>query len=508
MSANICDEPKGAERVGTVDAPEGLQPNALRRIAVRGGAVLLGSRLLVQLFSTLITILVARFLRPYDYGVVTAGGIVYILAEIMAEAGVGRALVQKPELGDRDQDAAFALSLSVSMALYLVLYALAAPFSVFMRSPELVTFLRVTGLILLLIPFRAIPLSILERRLQLGRLSVLGIGFSLTQGFVVLGCAWAGFGYWSFAAGVVAAQLLQIGALVKITGWSPRLHRPEKGFNPLFAFGLNLSGARICLFLYSNSDYVVLGRLLGPEALGYYSLAFILISIPLQKLVSNCNHVAFPVFCRLNHDRDRMRSWFLRLTVLIGAVGTPALIGIALVAADAFPQILGQKWMPAVLPLQLMCVAGVSLMLGGTFDALFNALGRPDILFRYYLACLLVFPPCFYLVGGRYGVPGVALVWSLVCPLMVCSMIAMTRKITGFGLADLLRGQLPIWAANLFMALVVLGVQSGLRGHDLMLPRLVLSIAAGIIAYGLAIRAVAWDSVMGSVRLLWKERAG
>jgi O-antigen/teichoic acid export membrane protein len=507
MSAITRDKLAEAEPVEPPDSPGGVQPAALRRAAVRGGAAMLGSRLACQVLGSAITLLVARFVRPYDYGIVTAGGIVYILAEIMAEAGMGRALVQKPDLSDRDQDEAFTLSLGIALTLYAVLYGLALPVSDFMRSPDLVAFLRVTGLVLLLIPFRAVPLSLLDRRLQLGRQSVLGIAYSLTQGFVVLGLAWRGLGYWSFAAGVMAANLLQVCVLIKLTGWRPRLRWPEGGFNPLFAFGIQLSGARLCLFLYSNADYIVVGRLLGPVTLGYYSLAFMVISIPLQKLVSNCNQVAFPVFCRISHDRDRLGSWFSRLLVLIGSVGTPALVGVALVAPDAFPLVLGQKWAPAVLPLQIMCIAGISLMIGGTFDALFNALGRPDILFRYYLACLLIYPPCFYLVGGRWGVPGVALVWSLVCPVMVTSMIVLTRPITRFGLGELLRGQIPIWAANLFMVLIVLGVQSVASGPGLILPRLVLSIVAGAVAYGLATRALAWDSVMGSIRLLWREYA-
>jgi O-antigen/teichoic acid export membrane protein len=260
--------------------------------------------------------------------------------------------------------------------------------------------------------------------------------------------------------------------------------------------------------LYSNSDYAVVARLMGPVDLGYYSLAFMVISMPLQKLVANCNGIAYPVFCRISHDRDRTRNWFFRLTILIGALGTPALVGVALVANDAVPMILGQKWTPAVLPLQIMCAAGVSMMIGGTFDALFSALGRPDVLFRYYLACLLVFPPCFYLAGSFYGVPGVALAWSLVCPLMVFSLIALARPITGFGPGDLLKGQLPIWIANLFMILIVLGIQYTFTGPDLMLPRLVLSIVAGTIAYVLAIWALARDSVAGNMKLLWRECAG
>jgi O-antigen/teichoic acid export membrane protein len=484
-----------------------LTPKALRRIAVRGGAALLGSRLFSQTFAWVVTILVARALRPYDYGVVAAGGILYGFAEIMAEAGIGRAVIQKPTLSRRDLDEAFTLSLAVALVFYGLVFALAAPSAIALRNPDQVLYLRVNGLFLLLMPIRSIPMGILNRRLELGRLSALGAVCSVVQGLVVLGCAWAGFGYWSFVASFAVAALLEVATLVALTGWRPRLYWPRHGINPLTIFGLQLSGARLCVFLYSNSDYAVVGRLLGPEQLGYYSLAFLVISMPLQKLVANLGGVAYPVFCRMSHDRERLANWFFRLTVLVGSIGTPALIGLALVANDAFPLLLGQKWIPAVVPLQLMCVAGVFMMIGGMFDGLFNALGRPDILFRYNLACAFVFPPCFWVAGLMLGTVGVALAWSLVCPLMVLSLVILTRQITNFGPGQLLRGQGPVWSACVLMAMAVMGVKYLLTPIDFVALRLAASIAAGVISYVAAIRLLAWDSVAGNLKMLWKEYA-
>src|SRR5690242_14807978 len=71
----------------------------LRRRAVRGGAVLVATRLLTQTFLWAVTLVVARLLTPYDYGLMTTGLIFVTLADLLADAGVGRALVQKKDLG-------------------------------------------------------------------------------------------------------------------------------------------------------------------------------------------------------------------------------------------------------------------------------------------------------------------------------------------------------------------------------------------------------------------------
>ena len=72
-----------------------LEVAALRRLAVRGGAYLISSRLIVQLFSWVVTIVAARLLRPYDYGILTAASTFINLADLLAEGGVCKALVQK-----------------------------------------------------------------------------------------------------------------------------------------------------------------------------------------------------------------------------------------------------------------------------------------------------------------------------------------------------------------------------------------------------------------------------
>src|SRR5262249_3525686 len=143
--------------------------------------------------------------------------------------------------------------------------------------------------------------------------------------------------------------------------------------------------------------------LLGPIFLGYYSLAFQLISLPVQKLTATANQVMFPVYCRLQGDRVRLRDWFLRLTALQACVGLPVLAGMALVAPDGLPLVLGDQWGQAVLPLQLLCPVGFVMMVGSAMGPFLNALGRPDLNVRYTAACTIVLPVTF-LGAGWWGI--------------------------------------------------------------------------------------------------------
>src|SRR5437899_1025643 len=94
--------PPAAPVAGVAPAPAPEQAAGLRRRAVRGGAILIATRLLTQLALWAVTLVVARLLLPYDYGLMTTGLIFVSLADLLAEAGVGKALIQKKDLSPED----------------------------------------------------------------------------------------------------------------------------------------------------------------------------------------------------------------------------------------------------------------------------------------------------------------------------------------------------------------------------------------------------------------------
>jgi PST family polysaccharide transporter len=488
-------------------AAEGLSVT-LRRRAVRGGAILLASRLLTQGFVWAVTLVVARILLPYDYGMMTTGMIFVGLADLLANAGVGKALVQKTRLEPADLAAGFTLSLILSAALYGLLLALARPAAAFLDMPEFAPFLCVLSLLVLLVPFQAIPLAILDRDLRLGWQSAVYVACALVQAALVLGLALAGLGYWALAAGALAARLLAAAAVSYAARWRPRLRKPGPEAWALLAFGVHVSVGSLLWFIYSNSDFAVVGKVVGPVALGYYSLAFQLISLPVEKLTANCNQVMFPVFCRLQGDRARLRSWYLRLTVLLGLFGLPVMAGMALVAEDGLAVVLGEKWLPAVLPFRLLSVVGGLMVYGASLPPLFNALGRPDINLKYTATCTLLFPLGFVAGGMCWGVAGVCGVWLVLYPLIVGGLLLCTRRLTGVGPVDLLRPQVPVLAAVAFMAGVVWAVQWSLAGPGQVPLRLGLAVAAGALAYAGFLLLVARRTVLADLRALWRELKG
>ncbi len=479
----------------------------LRRRVIRGGTLYLAVRLVLQLFQWMVTLLVARLLLPDDYGLMTTGMLFVGLADTLAEAGVSRALVHKKELATADLAQGFTLSLGLSGVLYLVLYVMAEPAAAILDRPNFAPFLRVLALLLWLIPFEAVPGALLERNLRLGQRSAVRLVGVFSQAVLVWWLAWAGYGYWALAAGALAGRLLQTAYAWYASGWRPALAWPAREAWELLRYGLHVCGATLLWFIYENADFAVLGLLLGPVALGYYALAFQLISLPVEKLTANVNQVTFAVFCKLQHDRERVRSWFLRLAVLLSFVAMPALIGLALVADDALPLLLGQRWRAVVLPFQLLCPVGALMVVISSLSQVIGALGRPDVNLKYNAACALLFPAGFFLLGWYYGIVGVCLAWLSLYPLLAAGLVHLSRHITGIGLWSLASSQWPVVRGVIAMTICVLAMQWSLA-EAAPVMRLMGAIASGVVSYSGWMLATARRTVWQDVKALWRELRG
>jgi len=499
---------------GGVDAPPagpeggGGGPGGLKTSAARGGAAVVGSRLVVQFLTLAVTFLVARILSPHDYAVLTCAAVFLAVADTLSVAGIGPALVQKPHLGEGDLEEGFTLSLGLSLAFFAALFAAAGPLAAYFRYPELKAVVRVCSLTLLLHPFRTVSSAVLERQVRLGRHSAIFTASAVAQSGANLAAALAGLGYWTLVISYCVARVLDTAAFSWLAGWKPRLRRPGPSSRGLLRFGLHVTWTTLLWLACSQSDFAIAAKLVGPESLGYYGLAFQIILLPTTRLAGSFNQVAYTVFCRLQDRRDLVRDWYLRLAGLMGAAVLPVFAGIALTAGDGLAVVLGPKWAPAVTPLRWLCLPGYVLFLMTTLLPVMNALGRADLAAKHNAAYTLVMPAAFYLLGRRYGLVGICAAWAVCYPVVSAALVSLSRPVLGFGFRELARSQLPALASAALMAAAVLGVQRALPGAGLGPQRLAAGVAAGAAVYAAAVLALARKTVGRDLSALVKAFKG
>jgi O-antigen/teichoic acid export membrane protein len=447
------------------------------------------SRSAVQLVSFLTTLLVARLLSPADYGLMALVSVWTYAIALIAELGLGVAIVQFPDLEDRELNACFWVTTGTSGIGYLALYASAPAIAAWFASPMLADVLRVAGLSLPLVAVRTVPDGLLRKGLQLDRVSQAEVASMLVTMPVVLGLAWSGAGVWALVAGSLVMPLANTIASFWFVQWWPGLRVGSRRFREILRYSLAALGARVGWVAYQQVDAVVLGKVSGQVVLGSYSMAKQLASVPLEKITVVANQLALPIMAGFQADRSMMRASFLRGLRLVACLTVPLSLGLALMADDFVWVALGEKWVAMVPPLRVLCVLGLIRSVDTLLPPVLFARYRADALFWWTTTLLLIMPFAFWAGAVWMGPVGVALAWVVVYPIVMAWMAREVLRELELPWTTLWEQVRPVTDAALVMAAAVVATRWALPASDPAerLLRLGLTAGLGAAVYGATI---------------------
>jgi O-antigen/teichoic acid export membrane protein len=337
-----------------------------------------------------------------------------------------------------------------------------------------------------LIALRVIPDSLLRKRLELDKVSKAEIISVIVSVPVVLAMAWRGFGVWALATVALLIPLAQGMVIFWFVRWWPGLRMGGRHLRKIIEYSLATLGGRVSWALYQEADTFILGKISGNVILGFYSMAKLIIGLPVEKVSAVVNLVASPVMARLQADREAMRSVLLRGIRLVVWTTWPVSIGMALVGRDFVHVVLTDKWLSLVPVLYVLSVYGVIRSVAVLLTPVLMARYRARFLFGYNVTLLLVMPPAFW-VGAAWGAAiGVALAWILVYPILMTRLAHEAFREVGLSWRDLWPELRSPIAAALLMAVAVLAVQwaSPILGASPPAARLAVSILIGLTTYG------------------------
>jgi PST family polysaccharide transporter len=228
-------------------------------------------------------------------------------------------------------------------------------------------------------------------------------------------------------------------------------------------------------------DNLTAGRVLGQTALGFYGLAWTLANVPLEKVTSLVTTVVPSYLAAVQNDHAALRRYLRTLSEAIALLTFPATIGLALVAHELVPLLLGHKWINMIPPLEILCLyAGFRSVMALVSNVLV-AVGNARFVMWNHLAAVVILPIAFY-IGSRWGTRGIAWGWVLAYPLVVMPVYRKTFQAIEMRVGEYLRALRPAIDGVLVMSIAVLGVKWAAHSlHPLRL--LVIEIAAGGLAY-------------------------
>ncbi|MBA3258447.1 MAG: lipopolysaccharide biosynthesis protein [Gemmatimonadales bacterium] len=387
--------------------------------------------------------LLARLLVPADFGLVGLATVFVGLATLLSQFGLRVGIIRLPTLTDRDVRAGFTLALVLGLA-GTSLVALSAPLvAALFRSPELTPVLRVLSLTFILANPSLIAEALLERDLAWNRLMWVNLAaFVLGYAATAIALALLGWGYWALV-GSQLAQTLWRSVLLLLTQSHPK--RPlvsGRELRELTRFGGGFTLARLFNYGAQQGDYLVVGRVLGITPLGFYTRAFKLMQIPTQYFGLIVTKVLFPIMARLQHDPDQLRLTYLLGSAAIGLMSAPLSALMVVTAPELVQVLLGPRWVPAVIPFQVLTVGVVlrnGFLMAYCLDGAVGDMRKRTIRDGLYAASVLLGS----VVGVRFGITGVAAAMLLAIVVNYLVAAGMSVQLLSCPWSEYLRAQTP-----------------------------------------------------------------
>jgi len=432
-------------------------------------------------------LLLAKLIAPADFGLVAMANTWMVLLVVLTELGLGEAIVQRQQLDEAHTHTAFWLGIGLALGLALLL-VLAAPWAAqIYGQPELTPVLRALAPLCLLQAATVVPQALLQREFGFRALALRTLAGSVVGGLVGLSLAWHGAGAWSLIAQQLSAAVIgQIG-LWWSSSWRPRWRFSPEHARELLAFGRSVLGAKLLNVLASKADDFFVGLVLGPVALGFYSVACRMLLALEQLFCHGVDAVALSAFSRVAQQPEALRRLFLGAVRLAAWLGFPVFCGLSLLAPELVQTVLGPAWLPSAPLLAVLLLAGLLQALMHFNHAVFKACDRPQLSMRLALGST-AFNLLTLVVVVRWGAWAVAVSYFVRSALMAPFGLAMALRLMALPLRHYLACLLwPALSCGLAAVAVLL-----LRRQMQLLGEPAWAVLAACAALGLALYALAW----------------
>lgn len=401
---------------------------AIIKQAFRGGLWLTFFTAISQSFSWLSTIIVARLLSPEDYGLMEMATILTGYVQLMLEFGLGSAIIQRKDISDKEFSSLFWFIAAWGCVLAGLCFVLAYPTVLIFNEPRVYHITQVVSVLFLLISLAIIPRSILHRDLRFKDVGKTDTAAVIVSVVVMVVIAWLGGGVWTLILGHVTREFVRVILLFALVRWRPRFHARFKEVLPFLNFGFFVTASSSLHYVITKADRFFGGRVLGGTGLGFYTLALQLAVIPTNKIVVLINSVTYPVFSKLQSQKEEFNRFYLRVVNLIALITFPAFMGGLFMAEELILLVLGEKWAPCINPFRILCVAQLFASLSATNQFTHNAQGRPNWVLYFNMVSAPFLVSAFWFASTYKSITVLAYPWVSVYILLQLSFLFITLR--------------------------------------------------------------------------------
>lgn len=386
---------------------------SLKNRAISGIKWTTFSSVILAILQILQLVILARLLDPSVFGLMAITSVVIGFAQAFLDMGISNAIIHKQEVSHTQLSTLYWLNILSGIVLFIIVSLCAPVVALFYQEAELTNIIILVAMTFLIQPFGQQFVVLWQKELKFNNIAKVDVITKLFSLLVSVSFAYYNYGVYALVYGVLAGTLFQTLMFVYkgFREYTISFVFQLSDVREFLNFGLYQMAEKTLNYFNSQIDTLLIGKLLGVETLGVYNIAKQIIMKPIQIINPIVSKVSFPVMAKIQHDTDKLKEIYLKTINLLSSTNFPIYLFMFITAPQLVALIFGEKWIDAVVIVQILSIYGALRSIGNPVGALLLAKGRADWGFYWNLSLLFYVPTVLYLFS-RGGIE--TLSWAMV----------------------------------------------------------------------------------------------
>lgn len=415
-------------------------------------------RILAQVISFVVSVVLARIMLPDQYGVVAMVTVFINIANVFVTSGFSTALIQKRNADETDFSTIFWCTLAVSLLLYMILFMGAPLIANFYKEPQLILVVRVFALKLIVSAYNSIQHAYVSRHMIFKKFFLSTLFGTLVSGMVGIIMAMTGCGVWALVGQYLTNSIIDTVVLGFTVPWHPRLIFSKPAAKSLMNYGWKILAADLVGTIYNNLRQLLIGRFYSTSDLAFYNKGKQIPELISTNIDTTVSTVLFPAISNQHSDLQKVKVMTRRSVSMSSYIMFPVMFGLAAIAKPLVIVLLTEKWESAAVYMQIICIAKAINTISNANIQAMKAIGKSDIVLKLEIVKKPV-GILIILIALRINVFAVALSMPIYAIYAAFVNMKPNKKLLNYSICEQLRDILP----GLTMAVIMFVAVSALN---------------------------------------------
>ena len=356
--------------------------NNIKTKTIKGFIWRFSERILAQLVSFVVSVILARILLLEEYGIVAIVNVFITIANVFVTSGFGTALIQKKDADDLDFNTVLYFSLALSFLFYLILFFSAPIVAKIYDSPLIIPVLRVMGIRLPISSISSIQQAIVSKKMIFKNFffaTIIGTIISAVAGIIL---AVKGFGVWALVAQNLINLFIDTLVLAILVKWLPKLMFSWERFKQLFSYSSKILMASLLGTICDKLRSLIIGAKYSKTDLAFYNKGEQLPNLISDNINSSLDSVLFSALSKIQDDKEQIKKAVRRSIRLGSFILFPLMFGLGIVADKVIIILLTEKWANSIIFVRFLCLACLWGVINSINIQAIKAVGRSDIVLK------------------------------------------------------------------------------------------------------------------------------